>query len=242
MADHLTEFCQERYDHEASRRSELTGAVALPLGVLSVLGGALVAVLKELQPPLGAQEWVLAIASGASLLAGLVSAYFLARSYFGYTYRYVATPKQVRDHHANVKATYVAAKLDAAAATYYADTKVLEYIQERYAEAAHHNTLNNDRKSYFLHMANGAMIVALVPAVAAGGAYLYSTFHSQPSATRVEIVNASAFQPKETRYDNGNAERPTPPTTTPPARSGATTPPAGQVHQGAQGTSKATAK
>ena len=241
MADHLTEFCQERYDYEATRRSELTGAVALPVGVLSVLGGALVAVLKGLRPPLDASDWVLAIASGISLLAGLLSAHYLARSYFGYTYRYVATPKQVRDHHAAVKATYIAAAVDAVSSTQYANKKVLEYIQERYAEAAHHNTLNNDRKSYFLHMANGAMIVALIPAVAAGGAYLYSTFHSLPSATRVEIVNASAFQPKEIRHGNGTAERPTSPAPASPGP-GVTVSPTGPVHQGAQGAGKATIK
>lgn len=48
MSDRLAEFFRQRYEYEATRRDELTGAVALPLGVLSVLGGALVAALNSI--------------------------------------------------------------------------------------------------------------------------------------------------------------------------------------------------
>ncbi len=235
MSDHLVQFCQERYDYEASRRGELTGAVAVPIGVLSVLGGALVAVLKDLRPPLANSEWVLLIAAALSLGAAAVSTYFLARSYFGFTYRYVATPKQVRDYHADVKAAYVNASVTPDLAAHYADEKILEYIQERYAETAHHNTQNNDRKSHFLHQANGAMIGALAPAVVAGLAYLYGSYHAAPSTTRVEIVNASSLEGKENCCANPNPTRPAAATPTAAPQHNPAGAPAKPADQGASG-------
>ena len=235
MADHLSDFCQERYDYEASRRGELTGAVAIPIGILSVLGGALVAILKDLRPPLAGSDSLLLLAAAASLVLGAVSVFFLARSYFGFTYRYVATPKEVRDYHAAVKNTYLTASVAPELAAYYADEKVLAYIQERYAEAAHHNTTNNDKKSYFLHLANGAMIAALLPAVVAGCAFLYSNYYSPPSAARVEIVNAASFQPKEICCGNRDTQRPASPAASAAARPDPAGAAAGSVHQGASG-------
>ena len=235
MSDHLTKFCQERYDYEALRRGELTGAVAVPIGVLSVLGGALVAVLKDLRPPLAGSDWLLMLAAGASLIISAVAVFFLTRSYFGFVYRYVATPKQVRDHHASVKNAYVGAGVTPELASYYADDKVLEYIQERYAETAHHNTLNNDRKSYFLHLANGAMIGALLPAVVAGCAFLYGAYHSSPSTVRVDVVNAGLIQQKENCCGT-HPERPaSAATTTTPTPSDPAGTATGSVHKGASG-------
>lgn len=233
MSDHLTEFCRQRYDYEAQRRGELTGAVAMPVGVLSVLGGALFAILKDLHAPLRTSELVLLVAATLSLLACLVSAVYLARSYFGYTYRYVATPKQVRDHHTRIRKAYVTAGGAEEHATTFSDVKILEYIQERYAESAHHNTLINDKKSWLLHQANGAMLTALLPAVVAGAAYLYVAFHSAPSTTKVELLNVESLLRKENC--NGNRDTQGSACTAAPAASkpnaaGATARP---IHQGA---------
>lgn len=234
MSDHLATFCQERYDYEASRRAELTGAIAIPIGVISVLGGALVAILNGLRPPIVGSDWVLLLAAAASLAVSAVSVFFLARSYFGFTYRYVATPKEVRDHHAAVASVYVAANVAPSLARQYADDKILEYLEERYAEAAHHNTLNNDRKSYFLHLANGAMLCALLPAAVAGCAFLYGAYRSLPGITRVEVVNASLIHPKE-KCCGQSTDRPaaTSPASSASGRSPGTA--TGSVHQGASG-------
>ena len=242
MSDHLNEFCRQRYDYEAQRRGELTGAVAMPVGVLSVLGGALFAILKDLHAPLRASELVLLVSAVLCLLACLVSAAYLARSYFGYTYRYVATPKQVRDHHTGIKTAYVTAGGAGEHATAFADARILEYIQERYAESAHHNTLINDKKSWFLHRANGAMLAALLPAVAAGVAFLIVALHSAPSTTKVEVLNVDSFLKKENCDGNRDAQRSA--CTTAPAASepDAAAAAAGSIHKGASGPNEAASR
>ena len=242
MSDHLTEFCRQRYDYEASRRGELTGAIALPLGVLSVLGGALVAALKDLRSPLQAPDVVLLSAAGLSLVACVVSGVYLARSYFGYTYRYVATPKVVRDHHTKVKEAYTAVGRTETEAQDSADKAVVAYIQERYAESAHHNTLNNDRKSSLLHRANGAMIVALVPAVIAAGAFLRSSFYSAPSTTRVELVNIKEALPKENCNGYRASQGPACPVASAPTGPNPAGAASGPLHQGASGPNKAASR
>jgi hypothetical protein len=144
-------FAQERYDHEASRRGELTGALALPIGVVSALIAGLAVIVKDLHPPF--EHWGVfqLSAAGLSAVACLCSAILLACSYFNYTYRYVVTPKVLRDYRASLVAYYLSIGRTEDVAKSTADAETHAYIQERYAESAHNNTVNNDRKSYFLH-------------------------------------------------------------------------------------------
>src|SRR5437867_3886209 len=173
-------FAQERYDYEASRRGELTGALALPLGIVSALLGGLVVIVKDLHPPF--DSWAVFQLSAAALsgVACLLSAALLARSYFNYTYRYVATPKVLRDYHNGLVAHYLSTGSNDAEAKSMADAETHAYIQERYAESAHDNTVNNDRKSYYLYLANGWMLAAAVLAAASAGPYVVTAILSSP--------------------------------------------------------------
>ena len=173
-------FAQESYDREASRRSELTGALALPLGVVSALVGGLAVMVKDLHPPFdnwGVFQLLAAALSGA---ACLLSAALLARSYFNYTYRYVVTPKVLRDYHAGLVAYYLSIEKSKDEATSLAEAETRAYIQDRYAVSAHDNTANNDRKSYYLHLANGCMLAAAVLAAVSAGPYVVAAIFFLP--------------------------------------------------------------
>ena len=233
MGDQLNEFCRQRYDHEAARRGELTSAVALPMGALTVLLGALLALVKDIRDPLQPSDLVLVSSASLSALACGVSAFFLARSFFNYTYRYVATPKAVLDYHREVNAAHKQAGKTQQESIAAADSAATAYIQERYSECAHHNTSNNDRKSFFLHLANGAMIFALLPAAVAGGAFLYNSFNSRPPIARVEITNLKEVLPKERPNDNRNTQGSPGPATSSATQSHASGAAAGPVHKGA---------
>ena len=49
-------FNKEHYFFEVNRRHQLTCALAIPIGVLTVLGGALLVIARDLEVPLGTLE------------------------------------------------------------------------------------------------------------------------------------------------------------------------------------------
>jgi len=86
MADSLFE---RLYETEWQRRSELLGAANLPLGILALLGSALVVILKEYESGgtfLDAVFWCL---FAISCSAFGVAAYMLVRSFYGYVYEQI---------------------------------------------------------------------------------------------------------------------------------------------------------
>jgi len=78
----LRDFYKEHYSLEVSRHQELTSALALPLGVLSLLIGGLVLIAKEIHIPLDGWMAFLVVALGVGFCLCGVTAYFLIRSYF----------------------------------------------------------------------------------------------------------------------------------------------------------------
>ena len=213
-------FAQESYDREASRRSELTGALALPLGVVSALMGGLAVIVKDLHPPF--DFWSVFQLSAAALSGAvcLLSAALLARSYFNYTYRYVVTPKVLRDFRAGLVAHYLSIGKPENEAASLAEAETHAYIQERYAESAHANTVNNDRKSYYLHLANGCMLAAAVLAAVSAGPYVVASILSYPKEPKVEVTNLKELTPMATSTTPGTDQpvrpQPSSPATTKP--------------------------
>lgn len=216
MAYDPDKFAQDRYDHEASRRGELTSALALPLGVVSALLGALVVVVRDLHWPFEGWSLFQACMAAVSALACVVSAYFLVRSYFNYTYRYVVTPKVLNEYRARLIQHYLATGKTDSDAKAAADADTHSYIQERYAESAHHNTENNDRKSSFLHRANGAMITAACLAAVSALPYVVAGINASPKVPKVEVTNIKELLPMTTTPAPAT-DRPAPPPPPPPA-------------------------
>jgi len=216
MAYDPDDFARERYDHEASRRGDLTSALALPLGVVSALVGALIVIVKDLQWPPTGLSWIQPVAAGLAIGGCAVSALFLVRSYFNYTYRYVITPKELNTYRAGLVAYYVAKGNSESAATDAAKKDTLAYLQERYAESAHENTVNNDKKSWHLHRANGAMIFAAGLAAVSAVPYVAASINAPPKVPKVEVTNIKDLLPMNSTTTPGQ-DRPPPPPAPPPA-------------------------
>ncbi len=185
----LRDFYRSHYEREMVRKTDLTTALSIPVGVLSLLVGALVLMAKELHFPLGDAEQVLRIAISVSALASLVSGYFLFRSLYNFAYGYVATPLEIQDYKVKLAAYHEASGLSAFEAKRTAEDETLEYIDDEYAKYADRNSKNNDIKSTYLHQANGAMIGAVLFGVVAGGAYIGNSLSAAPPPTKTEITN-----------------------------------------------------
>ena len=223
----LHQFYKDHYFHEANRRHQLTSALALPTGVLTFLIGAIAVMISGLTVPFNLLETIqliLAVMAGVSIV---ITVYFLFRSYFNYTYGYIATPKELLEylellishnkHHGKTKSD--------------AETSLMEYIDTEYASKTHINIYANDLKSYNLHKANGFLIVSVVFVFFAGLTYTWSSINSAPQAQKIEIVNFSDIQ-KEIRQ---MAEEPKPepqPEPTPPPADPPSPPPGRLIKEG----------
>ena len=91
------EFLKERYDFELQRREQLTSALTLPVGVLSGLGGLMIAMVRSF----GAKHLWLTVpffaSFGVDVAAFFICLVFLALAYHGQKYKYLPLLKELQD-------------------------------------------------------------------------------------------------------------------------------------------------
>jgi hypothetical protein len=227
----LQDFYKDHYTLEVTRRHELTSALAIPFGVLSLLLGGLVVVAKEIHFPLDDLKIIQLVAAVASLIAVLATTYFLFRSYFNYEYGYVPTPLEIKSYRDNLLVYYVLTGLAPDVATKTAEDETLEYIDSEYAIHTHRNTANNDKKSAFLHRANGALILSVVFTVVAGVPYIAHSIVTPAEVQKIEVIylKEAAMATSSNNQKNSTQQQPTQQETTTPSAPVKPSPPPGRV-------------
>ena len=124
-----------------------------------------------------------------------MSAYFLVRSYFNYTYRYVVTPKVLNEYRATLVKHYMATGKSESDAKAAADADARSYIQERYAESAHHNTREQRSEVIVPHRANGAMITAACLAAVSALPYVVAGINAHRRYPRSKLPTSRNSSP-----------------------------------------------
>ena len=191
----IREFYKCHYDLELTRKTDLTAALSVPVGILSLLIGGLILMAKELHLPLSLCERLIAAGIVASAFALVVSTYFLFRSLHNFAYGYIATPLEIQQYQAGLLAFHEGAGMSPPDARKLAEEETLDYVDSEYAKYADRNAKNNDIKSSFLHRANGAMIAAVVLSGVAGLAYVCNSVGSPTSVSKVEVINLKEASP-----------------------------------------------
>jgi hypothetical protein len=212
----LRDFYKSHYDLELVRKTDLTAALSIPVGVLSLLVGALVILAKELHFPLSSAETVQAVSLALSAAASVASGYFLFRSLYDFAYGYVATPLEVRVYQVKLAAFHEAGLAEPDAKRL-AEEETLDYIDSEYAKYADRNSRNNDIKSTYLHRANGAMVTAVFCAVVGAGAYIWNSIGSPAPIPKVEVINMKGPIVPPTSIQAATAPTPAPAPSSPPA-------------------------
>lgn len=219
----IREFYKSHYDLELTRKTDLTSALTVPVGILSLLIGGLIIMAKELHVPLSSTEKTVAVAIAASAISLVVSTYFLVRSLYNFAYGYIATPLEIQQYQADLIAFHEGAGMSSPDAKKTAEEEALDYVDSEYAKYADRNSKNNDIKSTFLHRANSAMIAAVVFAGVAGVAYVYNSVVMPAQVPKVEVTNIKEASPVINVQPLQAATAPSPPA---PARPN---PPPGRV-------------
>jgi hypothetical protein len=161
------DFLKERYDFELDRKDKLTAALALPVGVLTVLGGLGTAMLNSFT----FADQTLSAIFVVSLLGGFIAftscLVFLGRAYLAQTYAYLpllGDLKKFEDEMAEF--SRVMAGGDAEVAEEFNDE-----FQRRIIAAADANTLSNDERSKWMHWSRIMLFVIVGFAYIAGVSY-----------------------------------------------------------------------
>ena len=151
------DFLKDRYDYELQRREQITAALTLPVGILTILGGAMAAMARSFSYKNGFLTWVFGTLLG---LAG--SAFFLCMLNLGLTYHrqtYIYLPllgdlQKVREEW---RAFYEEAHQRGAG-----DDSFQHELEARIIDAADQNTQRNDLRSHYLFWSRLALFAVLV--------------------------------------------------------------------------------
>jgi len=188
----LRELYKSHYALEITRKAELTSALALPVGVLSLLVGGLVTMSKELHSPLHLGEQLLLAGIGISTVVCAMAGYFLFRSSYNFEYGYAPTPLEIKEFNEKLVAFHQGQGNQLVDAHKIAETETLDYIDGEYANNSARNAANNDIKSAYLHRANGAIMAAVLCGALAGVVYVFNSVFSPSTIHKIEVV-----KPKE---------------------------------------------
>lgn len=166
---------KEMYETEIARRQEINGEVALPAGVLTVLGGVLATMLREYSWSGGAFQWVFGGSVALAALALLTAVVYLIRSYWGpgLDTQYVAKPDDLFQHVEELRDYYrqygdTEQSLEEAVAS-----NLQASLEGQFADAGAYNAQQNDRRSELLYRAKGFMIICLLLTGAAALPYAF---------------------------------------------------------------------
>ena len=162
------EFLKERYDYELNRKEQLTAALTLPVGVLSGLGGLMVAMARsfELKSP-----WLtvpFGVAFGVDVFAFFFCLVYLARAYHRQKYIYLPLLKDLEGWEEEFREfnRYVEGSGGDV------ETTFSDHLRERIIDAADRNAANNEYRSALLHRARVALFAVLICTTAAGVVYV----------------------------------------------------------------------
>lgn len=219
------QFNKEHYFFEVNRRHQLTSALAIPIGVLTFLGGVLLVLAKDLESPFSMLATIQFILIVVSAILMSVTIYFLIRSYFNYSYGYIATPKELKEHFEALVIYYS----NIGESKQSAEKELEEYINSEYAAHTHRNTQNNDTKSSYLHKANGFLIASLVFIILAGLPYVAKSIMNGTEPQKIEIVNSQTTQIGAKTMAEEKKPEPTKQQTLPPQKVEKPSPPPGRI-------------
>lgn len=172
------------YDAEWERTDQLQNAVGTPMGILVLLGGALLVLAQQFksdQPALEYTFWPLYVLACS---AYLIAAYMAVRSYHGYEYRRIPFPSTLVRYYQGLREHHTRAGTPGLA-----ETEFAVYLTDRYVVAADANSVHNANRSEYLHKANRALVVAVIATAACAVPHTIALRTAAPEAQRIEIVN-----------------------------------------------------
>lgn len=211
------EFYKNHYFFELNRKDQLSSAVTIPAGLITLVGGAIIAIFNTIDKPFNCLEKIELLLLILATLTIFASMSFLIRSYFNYGYGYIATSLEIMKYKKELEEFHK----DNPYSDNIVKNKIEDFVNEEYVTHTDLNTKNNDRKSYFIHRANWALIISIVLVVLAGIPHVVTIVIDGNQIYKVQIVNQQKGNKVMSENENdsneqetenvGNPVEPTPP-------------------------------
>lgn len=150
---------KESYNHELARREKLGSELTIPIALVTLLFGSITYAIGKLEEATnGLLLFILILALIILVVAMVFAVVYSIKSYYNYIYEYIASSKQMEDYYNSLDEFY---KIDNDK-----DIKVEDafevYLIKDYCKCNERNTLNNDKRSFYLHKVRTTIIVALI--------------------------------------------------------------------------------
>lgn len=212
----LHQFCKEHYFHEHDRKNQINSALVIPIGIFTVIGGALIALVKSLEVPFNCLEIIILSVVGITSILLISTGYNLIKAYYNYAYGYIATSQELMEYRKKLLQFYTGQPN----AAQQADTDLEEYVISEYAAHTHRNVLNNNKKAKYNHNANCFLVAAITALFFASIPYIIISITEGKEPQKIELVKVSKdkeiimpdddnSEPQET--PSQSEEKPTPP-------------------------------
>ncbi len=150
------DFLKDRYDYELQRREQLTAALTLPVGVLTILGGAMAAMARSFSYKDGLLTWAFGILLGPAVIAFFLCMLNLGRAYHRQTYIYLPMLGVLQKFREAWRAFHKQEQKKGEA-----DDSFQHELEKRIIDAADRNTRNNDQRSRYLFWSRLALFAVL---------------------------------------------------------------------------------
>lgn len=211
----LCTLYEKLYFHEIDAREHLSARVQVPLAITVSLIGVLAFMLMNFDKQMcGVIAFLFLFFLVLSTASLITSVFFLIRSWYGHTYSFFPSAADTEAYQKTLKETYKGYK----DGDTIAQGHLNDYLYNYFVECSTINTHCNDKRSLFLHKANGALILTVFLAAVSfmffylGG--LDKRQHAEP--TKISIVQP--VEVREVKMVDDKQGEPPPPPPPPPTR------------------------
>lgn len=196
---------QKQYDFELEQRNGIASATNTPIVALTILGGALAAVITGFRYSNEPATYLFLLFALLAIGSMLISVYKLVRTFLGYSYQKIPLAKQLRKHLEDLKNWHNTNGSCVDKAIIDFD----EYFDEKLSEAAEHNSANNIKRGNYLHDATLFVVVAFVFLFCASPFYIYERVTTVDKVYQVNLIDNISKKKEENMADNdsGNSNQ-----------------------------------
>jgi hypothetical protein len=209
-SERISEFLREQYQKELDRRGDFTGRITLLSGVLTLLGGGILAMARELTEPHGFSEWIEICAVIASLVVVAVAAGFLWKAYTNISYFAVPASLELLAYRDGLEVYYSQVGCpEGKTPRQLADAELLLGIDTTYAQLTSDNKRVNERRSRSLKNANKYFLISISIATLALVFQLYRNAVTPKRPQDVRILNIRELSMAKQPSGNSGSSEPT---------------------------------
>jgi hypothetical protein len=180
----LHEFYKNHYFFELSRKDQLSSAVTIPAGLITLVGGGIIGIFSTIDKPFNSLEKAELLFLILATITIFISIFFLIKSYFNYGYGFIATSLEIMTYKDKLEEFH---KNDKDSINI-VQGKIEDFVNREYVKHTDLNTRNNDRKSSFIHKANWALILSIVLIVIAGIPHVIKSAIDGDQVYKIQIV------------------------------------------------------